>query len=43
MIPPLDAAAAELSAQVAGGGFVGFKPYWTFAAATCAAWPWTTW
>ena len=31
MIPPLNASAEELSAQVRGGGFLGFKPYWTFA------------
>ena len=31
MIPPLDASAEELGRQVAAGGFLGFKPYWTFA------------
>ena len=31
MIPPLDASAEELARQVAAGGFLGFKPYWTFA------------
>ena len=31
MIPPLTASAAELSEQVRDGGFLGFKPYWTFA------------
>ena len=31
MIPALDASAAALSAQVRDGGFLGFKPYWTFA------------
>ena len=31
MIPPLDASVEELSRQVAAGGFLGFKPYWTFA------------
>ena len=31
MIPPLDASAEELSRLVTGGGFLGFKPYWTFA------------
>ena len=31
MIPPLEASAEELSRQVAAGGFLGFKPYWTFA------------
>jgi predicted TIM-barrel fold metal-dependent hydrolase len=31
MIPPLDASAEELSRLVAAGGFLGFKPYWTFA------------
>jgi glutamate-1-semialdehyde 2,1-aminomutase len=31
MIPPLSASAAELSKQVRDGGFLGFKPYWTFA------------
>ena len=31
MIPALDASAAALSAQIRDGGFLGFKPYWTFA------------
>ena len=31
MIPPLDASAEELGRQVVAGGFLGFKPYWTFA------------
>ena len=31
MIPPLGASAEELGRQVAAGGFLGFKPYWTFA------------
>lgn len=30
MMPPLDASVEELDEMVEEGGFIGFKPYWTF-------------